>query len=237
VVVTRISTGFTGFEPGCARFLSELAANNERAWFVEHKPIYEAKVRGPLASLVGSVSLALAAHDLPLQGDPKSSIFRVNRDVRFSKDKRPYKTAASAVWTRDGTKKSQGLLYFQIDAAGAFVAAGFYGPDPEQLHALRTEIADKPRAFLDIEAQLERAGLALSTEHALTRLPRGFDVETAGEVAHAIRCTSFVVSRPISLSDAAKPELVDALAGHAAAVMPLLRFGWTALSGLPPRRP
>ena len=231
-----MTSGFTGFGPGLQTFFKQLARNQNRDWFQEHRPAYEAEIRAPMAELVGSLTLAFVAHDVPLRGDPKTSIFRINRDIRFSKNKHPYKTNASAVWTRDATRKAQGLLYFQAGMDGAFAAAGFYGPEPDQLHALRTAIAADPARWLAIEKTLERHDLPLSTERTLTRLPRGFDAETAGHVAHAIRCTSFVISRTLTTKEISRPDLVDALADLAVAAMPLLAFGWQALATLPPRR-
>ena len=228
--------GFTGFGPGLPAFFRGLAENQNRNWFLEHKPLYEAQIREPLARLVGSLTFAFLAHDLPLRGDPKTSMFRINRDVRFSKDKRPYKTNASAVWTRDGTKHTQGLFYFQVGVEGAMAACGFYGPEPDQQQAIRTAIASRPDHWLDVEATLARHGLPLSREHALSRLPRGFDADATARVAHAIKCTSWVVGRPIDIDEAMRPELVDRLAAIALSAMPLLSFGWNALATLPPRR-
>ncbi len=231
-----MTAGFTGFGPGLKTFFDQLARNQNRDWFQEHRPTYEAEIREPLARLVGSVTLALVAHDVPLRGDAKTSVFRINRDIRFAKDKHPYKTNAGAVWTRDATRKAQGLLYFQAGVGGAFAAAGFHGPEPDQLHAIRTAIAEQPGRWLDIEEQLEKRDLPLSTDHTLARLPRGFDAETTKDVAHAVRCTSLVVGRPLTDADIGRPDLVDMLAALASAAMPLLAFGWRALATLPPRR-
>ncbi len=228
--------GFTGFGTGLPAFFRGLAGAQNREWFLQHKPVYEAEVREPLARLVASLTLAFVAHDLPLRGDAKTLMFRINRDVRFSKDKRPYKTTASAVWTRDGTKHSQGLFYFQVGADAAMAACGFYGPEPDQLQAMRAAIAAQPERWLEVEETLEERDLPLSREHMLARLPRGFDAEATAEVADAIRCTSWVVSRPIDMKDVTRPELVDQLAAVAVAATPLLTFGWSALATLPPRR-
>ncbi len=229
-------SGFTGFGPKLTDFFHDLDRNQNKAWFTAHRDRYEAEIREPLIRLVTSLTLAFAAHDLPLRGDPKTSIFRINRDVRFARDKRPYKTQASAVWTRDATKGAQGLFYFQIGLGGAFAAAGFYAPDPDQLHAIRTAIAGRPHAWLDVERALGARDLALSEDHSLTRLPRGFDADAVRGVAHAIRCTSLVVSRPLTDAQTGRPDLIDTLVGVAVGAMPLLRFGWHALSGLPPKR-
>ena len=227
--------GFTGFGPGLQRFFGELAANQNRDWFIANKSRYDTEVRDPLIRLVNSLNLACAAFDLPLQGDAKS-LFRINRDVRFSKNKQPYKTNAGATLTRDGTRKSKGFLYFQAGLDDPFAAAGFYGPEPAQLQAIRSAIATNPDRWLSVEQALTDRGLALSRQHTMTRLPRGFDADAVAPVAHAIRFTSFVTARPLSTEELARPDLVDTIVSFADAAMPLLRFGWSALSVLAPRR-
>ena len=227
--------GFTGFGPALYRFFDALEEHQNRDWFAANRDTYDTEVREPLTRLVTSLTLAFAALDIPLRADPKTSIFRINRDVRFSKNKHPYKTHASAVWTRDGTKAAQGLFYFQIGIGRTFCAAGFHTPEPDQLQAIRTAIAAKPGAWLDLEARLAAKGLPLSTDHTLTRLPRGFDPEQVAPVAHAVRYTSFVVSRPLGDDDTRGPELIDALVTAAHDSLPLLEFGWAALATLPPR--
>ncbi len=228
-------TGFTGFGPDLQRFFAELAANQNRDWFLANKARHEANVRDPLIRLVASVNLACAAFDLPFRGDAKS-LFRINRDVRFSKNKQPYKTNAGATLTRDGTRKTQGFLYIQVGLDDPVVAAGFWNPDPTQLQALRSAIANDPGRWLAVEQALSARGLALSREHTLTRLPRGFDANAVAPVAHAIRFTSFVTARPLSTDELSRPDLVDTIVSFADAAMPLLRFGWNALSTLAPRR-
>ena len=86
--------GFSGFRPAAYDFLAGLAANNNRDWFGEHKPTYEAEVITPFRLLLADVISALAAAEIPLTGDPAKAIFRIHRDVRFSKDKLPYKIHA-----------------------------------------------------------------------------------------------------------------------------------------------
>ena len=104
---------FQGFPTAATQFLKELALNQNREWFAEHKAEHEQFVKAPLGALLQSVTAQLDSTPLPLVGDPKRSMFRINRDVRFSADKSPYKTNASAIWSRDGSKTSPGLVYFQ----------------------------------------------------------------------------------------------------------------------------
>ena len=93
---------FTGFPPDALAFLRELTANNDRAWFLANKSRYETQVRDPVSSLVTDLAARLAKTKTPLRGDAKRSLFRINRDVRFSKHKNPYKTYAGATLTRAG---------------------------------------------------------------------------------------------------------------------------------------
>lgn len=219
---------FNGFPAAATRFFKDLAANQDRGWFAAHKGEYEQLVKGPLAALVEAVTLRLASTALPLIGDPKKSVFRINRDVRFSADKSPYKTNASAVWSRDGSKTSPGLVYFQFGAEEVFAAAGFYMPMPEHLHSLRAGMAWDAAGWLSVRKGLARGGLALMTEGALVRVPKGF--ESAPATVHDdLRLKSWAVSQSIPVRTARSPELVEAIAGLALSCADLLEFGWTAL--------
>jgi uncharacterized protein (DUF2461 family) len=109
---------FPGFAAADLAFLSGLAAHNDRDWFTAHRAVYDDRLKPTLAALISALNEALAARDLPLAGDPKKSLFRIHRDVRFSKDKRPYKTHVSATLTRDGGKLSPGLIYLHIEPEG-----------------------------------------------------------------------------------------------------------------------
>jgi uncharacterized protein (TIGR02453 family) len=222
--------GFEGFAPGALDFFTELDAHQSRDWFLENKARYEQSIREPLGRLVASLSLAFAARDIPLLGDPKSSLFRINRDVRFSKDKRPYKTNAGAVLTRDGVKQSQGLVYIHIDPAGSFAAAGFYAPEPSDLERFRRRILSAPQAWEAVEATLNAAGLTLSREGMATRLPRGFTADQVGAHAEVIRLKSFIVRRPLPQAELVSPALIDRIVELAAGSQALLEFGWAALA-------
>jgi uncharacterized protein (TIGR02453 family) len=217
---------FTGFTPGLVRFFTELAENNERDWFLANKTRYEDDVRAPMAALISALSFAFQTHDIPLMGDPKTSMFRINRDVRFSHDKRPYKTNASAVLSRDGAKQAHGLMYLQFGADEAFAAMGFYAIEPDPLAAFRHRIVHHRTAWADIVEGLSAHGLALSTDDALTRLPRGFDADEVGDLADVLKLKVFTVRHPITLAQMQTPALVDDLVAFARAGLPLLKFGW-----------
>lgn len=220
---------FQGFRPAAQGFFEELAANNNREWFLAHKAIHEAEVKAPLGALIQALSLAFAARDVPLMGDPRRSIFRINRDVRFAADKSPYKTNAGAVLSRDGTKTGRGLLYVQpAGANGAFLALGFYHPEPPDLAALRQAIAAAPKAWAKVEAALGKAGLEFGREDSLQRLPKGFEAMAGSPVEEALKQRNLVIRRPLRPEQVQRPELVEDVLAFALEGLPLLRFGWEA---------
>jgi uncharacterized protein (TIGR02453 family) len=217
---------FTGFGPGALGFLRDLAREQDRAWFQANRERYEAELRAPMASLVAAVSDALAARHIPLRGDPQRAMFRIQRDVRFSRDKRPYKTHAGATLTRDGSRLSPGLLYIHIDPEGCFTAAGFWQPELAALEAIRQAIAGKPAQF---KRALAAHGLALSPDaDALKRPPRGYEAIEDPALREALRCRSLTVRRPLGSIGA---ELPDRILDFALATLPLLQFGWAAVDG------
>jgi uncharacterized protein (TIGR02453 family) len=227
--MTEVSaTPFHGFEPAATRFFEELAANQTREWFAEHKAEHERFVKVPMGALVLAVTARLAATPLPLVGDPKRSLFRIERDVRFSADKSPYKTNAGFILSRNGSKNSHGLVYFHFAADEIFVAAGFYMPMPGDLQRLRAGMARDPEGWLAVRQGLAARGLVPMTEGALKRVPKGFD--QAPEAIHDdLRLKSWAVSRPIPLAVARSPALVEAIAELALSCADLLEFGWSAL--------
>ena len=221
---------FAGFTPAATGFLADLAANNERAWFLDNKPRYERDVIAPYRALLQAVSLGLAAREIPLGADPAKALFRIHRDVRFSKDKRPYKTNAGAILARDGGKSpDNGIVYIHLDPTGSFIAAGFYMPEPAKLGALREAIFVEPARFA---AALE--GLELSAEDSLTRLPRGYEEAAGTPMADWLRLKSFLIRKPVPDSVLFSPDLVSEIVDFAEAALPFLRFGWAALSTVDP---
>ncbi len=226
---------FIGFTPATLRFFEDLAANQDREWFNANKGVYEQAVREPLSALVEALNFAFAAHDVPLAGDPKRSLFRIHRDVRFSKDKRPYKTNAGAVLSRGGVRSTDGMVYIHIAANDqAFMAAGFYGQTPEKLTALRQAIARDQARWLKVEASLAKGGLSVSREGARVRLPRGFEAQVDTPVAEALKLPHLIVRRPIPEETLFGPGLIDDICDLGLTGLPLLEFGWSALERVRP---
>ncbi len=226
--------GFAGFRPDAFQFLRDLDANNNRDWFLAHKPAYERDIVAPFRLLLADVISGLAAAGSPLTGDPAKAIFRIHRDVRFSKNKLPYKTNSGAVLRRAGGAKFDGILYIHLDPTGCFLAAGFYLPDKEALEAIREAIyVDPARADL-LRADLAGRKLGFDMSETLSRMPRGFEDAVDSPVADILRLKSFTVRRALTLADMGKPALVQKLVTFAEDSAALLNFGWQALTVLDP---
>ena len=116
--MTDLSLPFKGFGEKALPFFRALDFHQERAWFQENRGLYDSEIYEPLCAFVTTLSETCAARGLPLRGSPKASIFRVYRDVRFAKDKRPFKTHAGAVLTRTGAKNDNGLFYIHVSPEG-----------------------------------------------------------------------------------------------------------------------
>jgi uncharacterized protein (TIGR02453 family) len=220
---------FAGFRPAAFAFFSELRDNNDPAWFKPRKAIYEAEVLGPFRELIAALGKALQEAGLPLVGDARHGIFRIYRDVRFSPDKRLYKTHAGAVLTRSGRKRDPGLLYVHVAPAESMVAAGFWHPEPGLLSRLRRSILADPEAFLAVAEGLDMAGSPISSDERLSRPPRGFEAARGTKVAEYIGWKSFTAHAGLSDAEMQSPALVDRIVHFARTALPLLEWGWAAI--------
>lgn len=224
---------FKGFSPKALQFFMALEAHQTKEWFHANKSSYEALVLEPMDLFLQAASKALQAKRIPLKGTLQSSVFRINRDVRFSKDKQPYKNHVGAVLTRDGTKQSQGLIYLHLSPVECFAAVGFYALEPAPLASFRRAIFNGPARWCATVEALKAAGLELSRGGALARLPRGFPADKAAElggtVVEGLKLKSYVVRQPLRAGTVRSAELVDAVVDLARATRPLLDFGWAAL--------
>jgi uncharacterized protein (TIGR02453 family) len=225
---------FAGFRPAAFAFFSELRDNNDPAWFKPRKAVYEAEVLGPFRELIAAVGAALHEAGLPLVGDPRHGIFRIYRDVRFSPDKRLYKTHAGAVLTRSGRKRDPGLLYLHVAPGESMVAAGFWHPEPDLLRRLRHAILDDPEAFLAVVDGLAAAGSPLSSDERLSRPPRGFEAAKGTKVAEHVGWKSFTAHAPLSDPEMQSPALVDRIVDFTRTALPLLAWGWAVVDGETP---
>ena len=226
--MTVATHGFTGFRPAAFTFFRGLRRNNDPGWFKPRKGVYEAEVLAPFRALVNAVGAAFSEAGIPLAGDPMRSIFRIYRDVRFSPDKRLYKTHAGAVLTRSGGKHDPGLLYLHVEPGASMVAAGFWHPEPALLLRLRRAIVAEPDEFLAIVERLAEAGSPLGSDQKLSRPPRGFEPAAGTPVADYVGWKSFTAHAALSDADMQSPELVERIVEFVHTALPLLEWGWSA---------
>jgi uncharacterized protein (TIGR02453 family) len=201
------------------RFLAELSEDNNRAWFVMNKPRYDI-LRAEFLELVTALIAGIARFD-PAVADcnPKKALFRIHRDMRFSHDKRPYKTTFSAAMTASGMKKpSQGggpAYYFHIDAQGMLLlAGGEYMPPSDRLLAIRRHVAEDAVGFSKVlrDKKLTARFGGLREEDKLSRPPKGFDADTPH--IESIKLKSFLLRQETSLAEKIPANLEeDLLAG------------------------
>ncbi|KUM36274.1 DUF2461 domain-containing protein [Arthrobacter sp. EpRS71] len=190
---------FEGIPTAAFRFYAELEENNNREWWLEHKAIYDAEVKKPLVDLLAELE--------PQFGPAK--LFRPNRDVRFSQDKSPYKTAQGAF-----AAGQEGVgFYLQISADGLLIGGGYHSHTPAQLGRFRAAV-DAPDSGLELQGIVDAAavaGFAVEGEKLKT-VPRGFDKDhpRAELLKHKSLSASVEVGQPEWLSTPAAQEQIAA---------------------------
>jgi uncharacterized protein (TIGR02453 family) len=210
------------FSAATTAFLAQLARHNDRAWFKSHQERYEEQVRGPALRFILDVAPQLQRVSPHLVADPRpvgGSLFRIQRDVRFSADKSPYKTHLGIQFRHDAGRDVHAPgIYLHIEPGNAFVACGVWRPDAPALLRIRTAIASQPRRWKQVrQSKRFNATYAFDGE-VLQRPPRGFDPEhpyiedikrkdyvgVAGLTAAAITRADFL-RRFVTLCQAAEP--------------------------------
>jgi uncharacterized protein (TIGR02453 family) len=172
---------FDGFAPGALDFLSGLAQNNDRAWFTQHRDEYEQLLLEPARDLVVALGEELDRRGLAVHADPRvnGSIFRINRDTRFSKDKTPYKTHLDLwVWQGEGPSRLCPGFFFRLTSDALLLGAGKHHFEPPLLERYRAAVAEPARGGALVEAveAVERAGHELGGRR-YKRQPAGYEAE------------------------------------------------------------
>jgi uncharacterized protein (TIGR02453 family) len=207
------------FEAETLGFLRDLQRHNDRAWFDQNKERYVRFVKEPLLEFIGDAAPELGTISRTLLADPRpvgGSMFRIYRDVRFSKDKSPYKTHAGAHFPSGG-KGSQGPgYYFHLDPAGCFVGAGIWMPESATLQQIRERIAERPAEWKKARGRLNAA------EDALQRAPRGFD--PGDPLIEDIKRKSFTSSVPLTQAQVVGPNVMRMFILSCERMSPLMRF-------------
>jgi uncharacterized protein (TIGR02453 family) len=219
---------FNGFKPEAIQFLVDLAENNDRAWFQPRKAEYERLLKEPLEALCVAMQERFVARGLPLSADPGRSPFRIYRDVRFSKDKSPYKTnvAAAFRWTEGGEMthaEGDPGGYFHLAPGEAFVGGGMWHPPAAKLAAFRQSVLSKPheiRGLTDAPKFKKRFG-QINGER-LKRVPTGMPADHPE--AELLKLKDMTFGHRLADADVHSPRLPDVLADAFEDAIPMMRF-------------
>jgi uncharacterized protein (TIGR02453 family) len=231
----RPTADFTGFGPGMFRFFRALARHNERAWFEAHRDDYEGEVLSPLRALVEEMDARFGRFAPEFTGG-KRSIFRIHRDIRFSNDKRPYKTHAAAWFYhrdagRDGglgtAVRASAAFYLQLKPGETFAGGGLWTPERADLHLVREAIAERHAELARLlRAPALRAaapeGLDRDEGTVLARVPRPYPADHPA--AELLRHKSFTATVPFADDEVLGPAFADRLEKAYRTLLPLARW-------------
>ncbi len=173
---------FEGFADDNAKFFKGLAKNNNREWFAKHKAEYEEGWLRPMQALIAEVGAAVDKH-FPYVELAEPRMFRIYRNLRFSRDKTPYKDHVSGIIPTQ--RSGRGItdlpfaLYFHVGSTERFGGAGHYMMGPESLPRFRAAIADDKRGkeLVSLVAKLKKKGFEPRSHDVLARVPKGFDAD------------------------------------------------------------
>ncbi|MCC7052312.1 MAG: DUF2461 domain-containing protein [Gemmatimonadaceae bacterium] len=232
---------FTGFPTAAFTFLKGLADNNDREWFEARRDTYEGALREPMKALVEEMDARLATFAPEITGTVKGSMFRIHRDIRFSKNKAPYKTNAACWFFHRDSKGNVGQeavhggagLYFHLEPRACFAGGGVWMPPAPVLKRIRGALDvghEEFNAIVTARAFRKHFG-DLSTEAVLKRMPRGYDPEhPAGDW---LRYQSFTAGCDLTQSEVTSAALADRLEEAFRVMTPLVRWLNTAMGFRP----
>ncbi len=219
-----MSPAFTGFPPDMVRFFRSLKRNNRREWFQPRKHLFDQHVKEPMLELLGAINTELAKFAPEYVTEPKSAIFRIYRDTRFSADKTPYKThIAGSFARRGGERLGAGGFYFSVSHDVIEVAAGIWHPDRDVTLIVRNHIAATHEELSRLLADKKSKKLAGELKgDALTRSPKGFD--PAHPAAGFIKMKDWVMEITLDADLATTPQLQRAIVDRFRAMAPVLKY-------------
>ena len=211
---------FTGFDRDAIQFLVDLAANNDRAWFNPRKAEYERLLKQPLEELCVALDERFRARGIPLEADPARSPFRIYRDVRFSKDKSPYKTHVAASFGYVGGNPHGGG-YFHFQPGEMYIGGGMWHPEPAKLAAWR-QVVDKGDGLEALDDPAFKATFGGLDGEKLTRVPQGYAKDHPR--AELLKLKDMTFGHRLSDDEVLSPSLPDTLADDFAKAVPVFRL-------------
>lgn len=215
-------------------FLRDLKLNNDREWFKRNRGRYESHVREPLLQFIREFDFRLRAISPRFVADARKSggsLFRIHRDIRFSKDKSPYKTAAGIQFRhRKGKDAHAPGFYLHLEPERCFLGMGIWRPDVSTLNRIRRGIVRRPDRWQSItQAPDFRSRFNLSGDR-LMRPPKGFPKDHP--LIEDLKWKDYVAFRDLSEEEVQNPGFIDDFASHCSIGAPFLKFLADSL-GLP----
>ena len=214
------------FSPDFFSFLNELKENNNRDWFNANKDRYRAEIQEPLLRFISDFSGPLGDISPNFIADPRpsgGSMFRIYRDVRFSKDKSPYKTHAAAQFRhRAGRDVHAPGFYLHLETGGVFAGAGLWHPDRTALDLIRTAIVERPDEWRAVLGDPSFARHHELSGESLKRAPRGYDPEDP--LIEDLKRKDFVCVQRFTQKQATSATFLDAFVESCRAASPFVRF-------------
>jgi len=203
------------------KFLKDIAKNNNRQWFEKNKPRY-LEVKNDFDDFLEVIHKELLKFDQSLANlNPRKLAFRIYRDVRFSKDKRPYKTNMGAGFSSKGKMEQEPGYYVHVEPGKCFIAGGLYMPDPGNLAKVRQEIDYNPERLLKIlnDKKFKKLFKGFDDWDKLKTAPKGYPKDHPH--IEILKNKSFVVSHRFTDAEATNRNFVKTLAGAARTLKPL----------------
>lgn len=206
------------------QFLEQLKINNNKAWFEANRAAYQF-ARTDFEQLVATIISEFGKTEPAIAHlQPKDCIYRINRDVRFSNNKAPYKHNLAAAFIAAGKSSGQPGYYVHIEPGGTIIGGGMWMPDAAALKKIRQEIDYNFKEFDSIIGSDDfKAWYAtLDSSEKLSREPKGYEKDHPA--IEYLKLKSFVALHPIADADLLKPGLADRIVAGFAAIQPLIRF-------------
>ncbi len=220
---------FPGFPPDALKFLEGLQKHNDREWFAANKQTYESKVKAPLTDLVVALGEELDKFAPGLQTDPKKAIYRIYRDIRFSPNKKPYKTHMAASFTeKSGEKHVFAGYYFHVSPAELLVGGGVYMPGSQELLAIRKRLSAEPDGFRKVirAAPFKRLFGELQGDK-LKRAPKGFSPDDPA--VELLLYKQFLAADKLDPQLVESPNILPEIVKRFKALQPLIDWVNTAV--------
>ena len=214
------------FTPATYRFLKDLEANNNRPWFHEHKDRYDHDIKEPALQFILDMAPCLAKISPHFEANARAvggSLFRIQRDTRFGKDKTPYKTNTGIQFRHAMGKDAHAPGYYMhLEPSGSFMGLGLWRPESKVAYQIREAIADNPAAWKRATRSKRFTDVFTLQGDSLIRPPRGYEADHP--LIEDLKLKDFIASARLSQKQVTSPTFIDEYEAMLKAGTPFMRF-------------